>query len=95
MTGLKPTGPRLALMRAIVNDTGKVVYLRRWGRDPDEVRYQPEGQRAKTVTGVFRQLEDAGFAKRGPAASASMYAPQVVEATASGRQWLADHDTAD
>ncbi len=90
--GLNPTGPRLALMRSIVNETGSVMYERRWGHDPDEVLYHPEGGSRKKVTGVFRQLEAARLAKRGPATGPSMYAPQIVEATPAGRQWLADHD---
>lgn len=90
--GLNPTGPRLALMRSIVNEPGAVKYLRHWGRDPDEVRYWPDGGRAKTVTGVFRQLEAALLVRRGAATGPSMYASQIVEATAAGRQWLADHD---
>jgi hypothetical protein len=79
-------------MRAIVNDPGSVVYRRNWGKDPDEVRYRPDGGFGKTVTGVYNQLDAAGLVKRGPALHASMYAPQIIEATAAGRQWLADHD---
>jgi len=93
MTPLKPTSTRLALMRSIVNEPGTVVYLRRWGRDPDEVRYRPDGGIGKAVTSSYRQLKDAGLARRGPATHASAYAPQIVEPTAAGRQWLADHDT--
>lgn len=87
MADLRPTKPRLDLMRAIVNTPGGVQYLRRWGRDPDEVEWD-----RKTVTGVYRQLDTAGLVKLGPAAHPSMYAPKPVQATVAGEKWLAQHD---
>jgi hypothetical protein len=87
MSVLKPTGPRLALMRAIVNQPGSVTFCREWsGRNVAK-------QGTKAVTAIYRQLADAKLVTLGPPTHASMYAVKPVKPTTEGRNWLAASTT--
>ncbi len=81
---LKPTPARVALAKAIA--AGRVTYYRRWGHDPDEVKWD-----RKRVTGPYRQFEAAKLVTLGPAEHPSAYAPKPVQLTPEGVAWLAEH----
>lgn len=83
MNPLNPTGPRLALMRAIVNQPGSVAY-RRMSNDRDEVVWGYQ-----IVTHIYDDFDQAGLVSLGRALGPVF---QAVMATPAGRTWLAEHD---